>query len=741
MVANRYFQRKAAQPDFYKEDLDMLANTLNIKQDAYNTYLGAADELSAINVDRLEQDNAEANNQIDQYQKQIDSLVEGVGGDYSKLGKDLHNLGRDITKDMSPGGKLYSIATNKANFDKEDAFNKEMLTKGVINLRQYDAWKNNTKSSYTGAVSDREGVYNMLKPEAITKAVNITDFYDKIASKVIPEKFQTGAFKYNPKTGITYENTSSGYERLTQKRLSAILDQAAASDQDWLSYSGQLAGWGDPITQDEINAAKARALNTYGFNHTNYSTNGGFVPEWVAKSSGGIKSDESPKGDYYSLKDLGKTGKNSALPKTSEYVGAVDGTINKMASDAADRVTTETLGKRPSKLQEQKFLDFWGGRFSSPGGWEDAKEAWKTLGTDNVTPMLDANGSEKDREWLDTWKKNNKKFKEKFKNGIDAVTLLQTQKELGDNIPEVMINSIDQIQQWVQVTNPNIDINSNIGREKVFKAYDDMQVDTEYDNILGGDLAPRQLKYLKESYVNTGDVLNHEMVVMGAGQNASEPMTAMEALEKAGYKGRNFKTKEDFKALLTDKNTTVTSTTLGESGISGMGISINLPNGNTIIAKLPKLSTSRDFKDIQKVYKTGVANPNSSESITVSNTNILGGIPFKTIKVTETTDQFGNPLPKPRLFNPVVVAEDTKVPVEYLVKKDIYSTTQLQTLLDSKQIKIDPSSDNSDVVIFPKGFMVAESLKEISSSMYSKNLFPMDDSYITREDAKANYGN
>lgn len=740
MVTNRYFQRKAAQPDFYKEDLDMLANTLNIKQDAYNTYLGAADELSAINVDRLEQDNAAANNQIDQYQKQIDNLVESVGGDYSKLGKDLHNLGRDITKDMSPGGKLYSIATNKANFDKEDAFNKEMLTKGVINLRQYDAWKNNTKSSYTGAVSDREGVYNMLNPESITKAVNITDFYDKIASKVIPEKFQTGAFKYNPKTGITYENTSSGYERLTQKRLSAILDQAAASDQDWLSYSGQLAGWGDPITQDEINAAKARALNTYGFNHTNYSTNGGFIPEWVSKM--GQESDTPPTNPYVGFESGTNPKKDSAMPNLKEELPDISASADpsKAKHKAVLRASENARKKAKEKWEENnrkenKPWNAWNSGFIGP--------TLLKRGYDNLV-RWDAKKRAGDTAFFKTYREYQARPKEAYKYSSPSEYLANEQKYGTEAVSDFAIKSTKKIEDWVAAKNPNIDRESQTFFDKVFKEYDDARLQTVMQRGTYIKLLPKEQELFKDMYVTDGSILEQPAIILGTDGMAvtDTPKTTKEALEDLGYDKNDMKDWGTF-----SKNINVVNVDMGTSSLNGQGIQLSTDKGK-ILVKNPDKNLEQRYSGISEIYSSGEGDPNSNESVTRSIPEYYDGLKIKTTKDLIAFDAKGHPVSKPQYISKVVAAEpfylDGDNAVNLLVGAEpgevlnIPEETKIQILQQAadKGIIDYTLTDNNLIVKFKEGYELDESILNVGKKIAEKNAIPTDENLIIKETTK-----
>ena len=57
---NRYFNRQAAQPDFYQEPLDMLAVALDAKQKRYDQGLAASEELYNTQLDSLKQDRAAA---------------------------------------------------------------------------------------------------------------------------------------------------------------------------------------------------------------------------------------------------------------------------------------------------------------------------------------------------------------------------------------------------------------------------------------------------------------------------------------------------------------------------------------------------------------------------------------------------------------------------------------------------------------------------------------------------------
>lgn len=259
---NRYFNRQAAQPDFYQEPLDMLAVALDAKQKRYDQGLAASDELYNTQLDSLKQDRAAADSIIQGYQSQIDQLVEQSGGDYSTLQPQLYRLKRQITKDYSPGGKAHAIATMKAQTDARIAEERKRVGKEITadQLGTLMSWFDKT---YTG-VGEKDpvtGNYNMVDLPTLAKYTDVNALVTEYAKDIVPQKIDNGSWVL--RDGKIWEKTTTGTVEITPDRIRKIVENGLASNQEFMGYAQQMSELGNPLSAQDLERAIQRGIGTY----------------------------------------------------------------------------------------------------------------------------------------------------------------------------------------------------------------------------------------------------------------------------------------------------------------------------------------------------------------------------------------------------------------------------------------------------------------------------------------------
>lgn len=297
-MANRYFQYQAAQPVFSQVPLEYLQAGLQAKQQRYDVYQGLADELYNMQLDSLDPDRAAANAMLQDYQQDIDALVDDFKGDYSSMGPSLHKLGRTITKDFSPGGKARAIIDQKNMYEKDKALYQEMTAKGVLTADQYNAWNAHVLSNYKGVgdIDPLTQTYASIELPTITKPYEANELIDYFAKNIIPEKMQKG--HWYTKDGVLWRKTVHGEEVVTPERVRAIVRQGLESHDGFMDYYDQMRQFGAPMDDNAIDMAIDRAVRTYAYKHTTDDQDIRWTPAGVLKAQAGAAAEDGMRREY-----------------------------------------------------------------------------------------------------------------------------------------------------------------------------------------------------------------------------------------------------------------------------------------------------------------------------------------------------------------------------------------------------------------------------------------------------------
>lgn len=297
---NRYFNRQAAQPDFYQEPLDMLAVALDAKQKRYDQGLALSDELYNTSLNALPKDRAAADAIIGGYQSAIDEIVERSGGDYSQIQPDLYRLKRQIFKDFSPGGKANAIETMYGRYNAALEEGRKRIGKDVT-ADQLGSLVNWFGKEYQG-VGEKDpvtGVYSgMMELPSLAKYVDINDLvtqYGKeiVASKlknVKPEDAKLG--EWFQKNGKIWVKNNVGIEEVTPDQVRSVLTQGLASNDEFMNYMQQMNEFGSPIDADKIDMAINRGVETFGFQNLEYDQEMKFDPEYMLRLRQSLRNQE-----------------------------------------------------------------------------------------------------------------------------------------------------------------------------------------------------------------------------------------------------------------------------------------------------------------------------------------------------------------------------------------------------------------------------------------------------------------
>lgn len=287
MAINRYYSRTPAQPEFYHEPLDVLAQVLETKQKKYDQNFAIAEELANQKIDALPVDRARANQIVRGWQSQIDQAVQNAGGDYSRLSKDIYKLKRSMFNEMSPGGAGHAIAYNYGNYQKWLEDEKARVAKGEITVEDFGRANSYFYNGYSGIGQKDPATesYNIFSPNPTPKFVNYQDKAMEAASKVVANEFGSKNWQLDEATGTVFTMNGVKRETITPERIQQAVLAELITDPEIESYRRGMARYGvdvlDATTMDDITS---QAVYTYAKDNIWTESDFKFIPEWMAKA-------------------------------------------------------------------------------------------------------------------------------------------------------------------------------------------------------------------------------------------------------------------------------------------------------------------------------------------------------------------------------------------------------------------------------------------------------------------------
>lgn len=293
MAINRYYNRTAAQPEFYQKPLEYLRVALENKQQRFDKYGALAEALGDTQLDSLQKDRARANAIVRGYNERITGITDEFGGDYSRMGKSLLGLAREIKSDFSPGGEAHAIELNKRLFDAWEGRQQKLLgKKDGIRAEQLNAARAYLLENYggVGQLDANTGTYNVIQTEEINPYIDLNELVDTYGSAVVANKISSGAWTRTA-DGKLWVKNKVGVEEVTPERVRAAIESGVLSNQQYMDYAQQMARFGNPIDPVSIELAVQRGVMSYAREDREFDQSIMFDPYSLEKYKKGLEED------------------------------------------------------------------------------------------------------------------------------------------------------------------------------------------------------------------------------------------------------------------------------------------------------------------------------------------------------------------------------------------------------------------------------------------------------------------
>lgn len=239
-MVNRYSRSQQRNYEFYAPPVDAAVQAMQMAQERYNQNYAALEDLKNKYIPSLEADRAQANALQKQWEDAINNVVTNANGDLSSISKEVYSLGKQIQKDLSPGGLGHAIQSNYAAYQDALARNRERLKAGKINAQDLNLLDNYVKTNYQGVgqIDPLTGQYSQINiPELsdyydVNKSV--TDLLTKLPKKKVSETVPTVKDGY-----ITYSTKET--EKIDPQEAQKALVGKLYGDNAFMAYATQKA--------------------------------------------------------------------------------------------------------------------------------------------------------------------------------------------------------------------------------------------------------------------------------------------------------------------------------------------------------------------------------------------------------------------------------------------------------------------------------------------------------------------
>lgn len=290
---NRYASIRVFEPRLSRPPVEFIGKGLEQLQEQYDTNFMYADQLKNKYISALDPDRARANQLQDEYEKQVEAVVQKYSGDYSRASKDLYTLNSKITKDFSPGGEAHAIQSNYDVYQKALAANQELSQKGKITATQMGLWKDNLDRGYKGAVKNPDGTFTYLNPESIS---HYPDGLDKTLTEIAtkaPLRKQSITREVPDGKG-NYVKVTEEVEVVDDNQLGFMVETALAQNPEYVSYLSQMARWQGKDPSKAVEDATRDYVKSYkqlygGVRSSKDAQELSSDPVWLAKYNAGVR--------------------------------------------------------------------------------------------------------------------------------------------------------------------------------------------------------------------------------------------------------------------------------------------------------------------------------------------------------------------------------------------------------------------------------------------------------------------
>lgn len=249
MAVNRYQTAQTYQGSLYTPPVDLVAAAMEHLQQRYDKNFAIANEIKNNFIPSLPQDRAVANEMQKTYEKKIDDIVNGYGGDYSQASEDLNKLLYSIKKDYGPGGKANAIISNFQNYQDWRKQSQELIEKGKVLGEDLNLADRYYMEEYKGIgnFDPVTGSYNRFSPDTLTEYVNPDKVIQEVYKNFKPQKYKIGRTVFKNGKQIYTEQETEG---ITPERLYPSFATALGADPKFGQYVAQKAKFLRQSTED-----------------------------------------------------------------------------------------------------------------------------------------------------------------------------------------------------------------------------------------------------------------------------------------------------------------------------------------------------------------------------------------------------------------------------------------------------------------------------------------------------------
>jgi hypothetical protein len=269
MAFNRYMTKAPQEFSFYREPIEALSQALQVRQQTYDKNAAMADQLLSLSVDALDKDRAQANAITRGYHETVDKLAEKYQGDYSKMGRELMGVARNVRKDFTSGGLAHAVEFNKKQYDKWLDFSQKASLSGKgPSVQQVNLGSQYILGNYQGVGYNKDtGTFNTLQTPQLVEYQEMSELVDYFAKNVVPNKLAAGEWEVG--NGKIWAKNKVGIEEITPDRIQLAVKEGLNSHQGWRAYEDQMGQFGAPITEETYNSQINRAINSFAYRWVN----------------------------------------------------------------------------------------------------------------------------------------------------------------------------------------------------------------------------------------------------------------------------------------------------------------------------------------------------------------------------------------------------------------------------------------------------------------------------------------
>ncbi len=182
-----------------------------------------------LNVPALEQDTPIKKERIKYYEDQLNSSLDSVKGDYSRVIPAITRLKRELGKDLREG-PLGAVVTNYSTDAESKKRLNELVDKKLIDVNTAEKLYKMDRSKYQGIGSQNSlGRFNNFNTTTPAEQIDLAEHFDKLAQGYKADKVASGGYRFS-KDGKYIIKTDGSNEVVSDKQIASDLMRVAGSD-------------------------------------------------------------------------------------------------------------------------------------------------------------------------------------------------------------------------------------------------------------------------------------------------------------------------------------------------------------------------------------------------------------------------------------------------------------------------------------------------------------------------------